>query len=104
MRTFTTPAFTSSHPFAVVKYLDSKEIPTEILATCDCQRCVEEDYDRFRSMGHLGLEIVQLRPVPAKGAFGGWKTGANVVDRGCRRAPRISKEDAEFYGLADARD
>jgi hypothetical protein len=104
MRTFTTPAFTSSRPFAVVKYLDSKEIPTEILATCDCLRCVEEDYDHHRSMGHLGLEIAQLRPVPAKGASGGWKTGSNIVERGCRRAARISQEDAEHYGLTDARD
>lgn len=92
MKTLITKSFDPSRPLAVVRRGWAEEsIPDEIIAQADCLRCAQEDLARYgRSM--LGLEIVQLRPVPAKGSAGGWRVAPAAAGL-CRRAPMLSVDD-----------
>jgi hypothetical protein len=90
MKTHFTPRFDPASPYAVIRPAWGN-VPAEILSTADCVRCVEEDL-RHLSRSSLGLEAVELRPVPTKGAHGGWRVAAGDR-RPCQRAPQMSIED-----------
>ena len=81
--------FDPERPYGVVKYLNDDD--PQVLATVDCPRCAEEEY-RYLYNFHNNLTIVELRPIPTKGAFGGWRI-APGSRKPCRRAPRMAMED-----------
>lgn len=81
MMTISSPRYTASHPFAVVsRYGD-------ILCTYCCAARAHEDRRR-----HLDATVAELRPLPTKGAHGGWRSATEK--RGpCGCAPQMLVED-----------
>jgi hypothetical protein len=79
-----------ARPYAVIQPAWDN-LPAAIISTADCVRCAEENL-RHLSRSFLGLEVVELRPVPTKGAHGGWKV-APADKRPCQRVPQLSIED-----------
>jgi len=81
MKTVTSPRYTASHPFAVVSRFG------DIVSTHCCANRAAEDRSR-----HLGAEVAELRPLPTKGAHGGWRFATET--RGpCKCAAQMSVED-----------
>jgi len=91
MRTIITDRYTAGHPYAVVKDWGRELGGVEFLAFADCERCAREEL-AHQSRKHLGVEAVECRPVPTKGAHGGWRLGGGER-RPCGRVPQMSAED-----------
>ena len=82
----TRPAFDSARPWLVfVECIVDGEDLSHHFTTCCCKRMAEDEARRM-DRSHLNVRIERMRPVPRKGAFGGWRIAPTTTAKKCIHA------------------
>ncbi len=92
MKTMTTADFDPRFPFAVLSGHIVDGLDMRDRRSCCCRLAAEDEAVTVRAMGRMNVEVVELRPVPTKGAFGGWRVSPGAVAHNCTRAPRVTED------------
>lgn len=88
MKTLVTAAFDPAFPYAVLfgAVVDGEDFRQRI--HCCCKRAAEDEAGTRYDMACQNVEVVELRPVPAKGAGGGWRVAPGGERHKCQRVMR----------------
>ncbi len=92
MKTVTVSDFDPRFPFAVLSGHVVDGVDMRNRCSCCCRRAAEDEATTMRAKGRMNVEVVELRPVPTRGAFGGWRVATGIPDHNCAVAPRVTED------------
>ena len=95
MKTRITPAFDAAFPYAVLFGAVVEGEDFRSMVSCCCERAAEDEAGTRYAMALPNVEVVELRPVPTKGAFGGWRVAPSDGPHKCQRVGRDFRYDAD---------
>ena len=97
------PAFDSSRPWMVTfgGFVEGTDCRT--FSDHCCQRSAEDHASFLRRQGRFDVTVERRRPVPVKGAFGGWRISPGATaPHNCSLVPMADIDDWHRYAPSSA--